>query len=73
MSDRKENKAINDALQSGEGDPARGQDEQEFGAGGQDVESTGAAEQRDVDRDGKLRTAGVDASSGGSAEKTPEA
>ncbi|HEX8387682.1 MAG TPA: hypothetical protein VF636_01580 [Sphingomonas sp.] len=57
------NKTENDALQSGETDIARGQDEREFGAGGQDVQSTGAKEDRDVDRDGKLASAGVDASS----------
>lgn len=62
MSKQHSGKAENDALQSGEGDIARGQDEREFGAGGQDVQSTGAAEDRDVNRDGKLRSAGVDAS-----------
>ena len=62
MSNRKENKAVNDALQSSETDLARGQDEREFGAGGQDAVSTGAQEQRNVNRDGKLASAGVDAS-----------
>ena len=60
MSRQHGNKAENDALQSGAGDDAgRGQDEREFGAGGQDVQSTGAAEDRDVERDGKLASAGV--------------
>ena len=56
------NKAENDALQSGEGDLARGEDEREFGAGGQDAQSTGGHPDRDVDRDGKLASAGVSAS-----------
>jgi hypothetical protein len=60
MSKQHDNKAENDALQSGAGDDAsRGQDEREFGAGGQEAQSTGAQEQRDVDRDGKLASAGV--------------
>ena len=56
------NKAENDALQSGEGDLARGEDEREFGAGGQDAVSTGGRPDRDVNRDEKLHSAGVDAS-----------
>jgi hypothetical protein len=60
MSDRHTNKTENDALQSGAGDDTgRGQDEREFGAGGQDAVSTGAREDRDVERDGKLPSAGV--------------
>lgn len=62
MSDRRSNKAENDALQSSQHDPGRGQNEREFGAGGQDAVSTGAQENRDVNRDGKLDSAGVDAS-----------
>lgn len=55
MSKHHSGKAENDALQSGAGDDAaRGQDEREFGAGGQDAQSTGAQEDRDVERDGKL-------------------
>ncbi|PAX08719.1 hypothetical protein [Sphingomonas lenta] len=65
------NKAENDALQSGEGDLARGQDEREFGAGGQDVQSTGAREDRDVNRDGKLDSAGADASARAPLGSTP--
>ena len=60
MSKQHDNKLDNDALQSGAGDDAaRGQDEREFGAGGQVVQSTGAEEQRDVNRDGKLGSAGM--------------
>ena len=44
----------NDALQSGENDPALGQDASEFGQNGQDVTSTGAKEDRDIDRDASL-------------------
>ena len=35
MDNRERNRRENDALQSGEGQPASGQDEREFGAGGQ--------------------------------------
>ena len=35
MDNREQNRRDNDALQSGEGQPATGQDEREFGAGGQ--------------------------------------
>lgn len=62
MTDRDANKATNDSLQSSDVDLARGQDEREFGAGGQDVVSTGAHEERDVNRDPKVRSAGDDAS-----------
>lgn len=65
------NKAENDALQSGEGDLGRGQDEREFGAGGQEAQSTGAKEQRDVNRDGKLESAGASASSRAPLGQTP--
>jgi hypothetical protein len=40
MSDRKHNRQDNDALQSGEGNPAGGQSESDFGAGGQTVTNT---------------------------------
>ena len=71
MSDRQSNKAENDALQSSEYDPGRGQDAREFGAGGQDAVSTGAEEDRDVNRDGKLDSAGVDASARAPLGTTP--
>lgn len=71
MADRHANKAENDALQSSETDIARGQDEREFGAGGQDALSTGAREYRDVDRDAKLDSAGVDASARASTADGP--
>ena len=38
MADRDENRRDNDARQSSEIDPALGQDEREFGAGGQEVQ-----------------------------------
>ena len=54
MSRREPNRRDNDALQSGEGDLAVGQDEREFGAGGQKVQRAlgkHEAANRDVDRD----------------------
>ncbi len=54
MSDREQNRRENDALQSSEVDPALGQDERAFGAGGQDVqqELTGEdAPDREAGRD----------------------
>jgi hypothetical protein len=53
MSDRKENRKDNDALQSGEGRPALGQSESDFGAGGQTVTDTqgeGSPRDREVER-----------------------
>ena len=38
MIDREPNRRTNDSLQSGEGDVALGEDEREFGAGGQTVQ-----------------------------------
>jgi hypothetical protein len=40
MSDRDQNRKDNDALQSGEGRPAGGQSDSDFGAGGQTVTNT---------------------------------
>jgi hypothetical protein len=37
MADREQNRRENDALQSGEGNPAFGQDDRDFGTGGQTV------------------------------------
>lgn len=57
MSNREQNKRDNDALQSGEGDLAKGQDAGEFGADGQTVLSEldgDDAPDRDVTRDGSL-------------------
>lgn len=68
MSDRESNKARNDALQSSETELARGQDEREFGAGAQDALSTGTQPNRRVDRDAKLKSAGVEASSRNSGD-----
>jgi hypothetical protein len=42
MSDRDQNRKDNDSLQSGEGRPAGGQSDSEFGAGGQTVTNTQA-------------------------------
>jgi hypothetical protein len=52
-----DNKPDNDALQSGEGDLALGQDERAFGAGGQKVQRPldgNDAPDRDAARDGTL-------------------
>ena len=54
MSNREQNRRENDALQSGEGDPAFGQDDRDFGTGGQTVADTqgqGRPEDRATDRD----------------------
>ena len=52
MSNREQNRADNDALQSGEGDLAKGQNEHDFGAGRQTVINTQgdvSSEDRKVD------------------------
>jgi len=57
MSDRDKNRRDNDALQSSEVDPALGQDERAFGAGGQKVQrplSGEDAPDRDPERDETL-------------------
>ncbi len=57
MSNREQNRRDNDALQSGEGNPAAGQDAREFGADGQTVLSEldgDDSPHRDVARDGSL-------------------
>ncbi len=59
MSDRNDRRRENDSLQSGEGNQALGQDERDFGAGGQVVERAlepGQDDQphRDVDRDATI-------------------
>ena len=54
MIDREPNRRTNDSLQSGEGDLALGEDEREFGAGGQVVQrplSRNDAPDRKVGRD----------------------
>ena len=54
MSNREQNRRENDALQSGEGDLAIGQDESDFGAGGQEPVNTqveGKPADREVDYD----------------------
>ena len=54
MSDREANRRENDALQSGENDPAFGQDDRDFGTGGQSVTNTQGESKpadRDTDRD----------------------
>jgi hypothetical protein len=57
MMDRDSNRRDNDALQSGETNPALGQDERDFGAGRQrtvDTIDRDDAKHRDVDRDPTL-------------------
>ena len=54
MSNREQNRRENDTLQSGEGDLSLGQDERDFGAGGQAVQNTqdeGGREDREAGRD----------------------
>ena len=54
MSNREENRRENDALQSGEDNPAYGQDDRDFGTGGQTVTDTqgeGKSADRKTDRD----------------------
>lgn len=54
MADRNKNQRENDARQSSEADPALGQDERAFGAGGQVIVDTideNDAPHRDSDRD----------------------
>lgn len=54
MSNREEHRRENDALQSGEGDVGLGQDEHQFGAGGQQVQRAldgDDAPDRDITRD----------------------
>jgi hypothetical protein len=54
MSDREQNRRENDALQSGEGNPAYGQDDRDFGTGGQtpmDTQGEGNRVDREVGRD----------------------
>ena len=54
MSNREQNRRENDALQSGEEDPAFGQDDRDFGTGGQTVTNTqgqGRPDDRDTHRD----------------------
>lgn len=57
MSDTVKRRRENDSLQSGEGDPAYGQDARDFGVGGQVVErplNENEAKHRDPDRDPTL-------------------
>ncbi|HEX8413772.1 MAG TPA: hypothetical protein VF637_07780 [Sphingomicrobium sp.] len=54
MSNREANRRENDALQSGQNDPAFGQDDRDFGTGGQSVTNTqveSTPADRDTDRD----------------------
>jgi hypothetical protein len=63
MSDREQNRRENDSLQSSEVDPALGQDERSFGAGGQTVQRpiTGNDERdRDPHRDASLPAAAAE-------------
>jgi hypothetical protein len=54
MSNREQNRRDNDALQSGEGRPAGGQSDGDFGAGGQTVTNTqGEGSPRDREVEGK--------------------
>lgn len=51
MTDREHNRRVNDSLQSGEGDPAYGEDQRDFGEGGQTVLDPDSREQHDIHRD----------------------
>lgn len=51
MSDRDQNRRLDDSLQSAEGDPAYGEDQRDFGEGGQTDLDPDSKEQRDIHRD----------------------
>ena len=54
MNNREQNRRENDALQSSESDPAFGQDDRDFGTGGQTVTNTqgqGSPDDRSTTRD----------------------
>jgi hypothetical protein len=51
MSDREQNHRLNDSLQSGEGDPTYGEDQRDFGEGGQTDIDPDSREQHDIHRD----------------------
>jgi hypothetical protein len=51
MSDRDQNRRLDDSLQSGEGNPAYGEDQRDFGEGGQTDLDPDSNEQRDIHRD----------------------
>jgi|GEM_PF-6560532 len=63
MPDNRDDRAQNDANQSGENGLGFGQDPADFGAGGQRDQNVGGQQhqQHDVDRDAKLGDAGFDA------------
>jgi amino acid transporter len=61
MSNREQNRHDNDALQSGEGNPGLGQDDRDFGAGGQTVTDTqgeSSAKDREVSDDPTVPSVG---------------
>jgi hypothetical protein len=63
MSDREPKRRENDMRQSAEGNPAFGEDERDFGAGGQTIVDTidkNDAPHRDTDRDPKVAEARQD-------------
>lgn len=51
MSDREQNRRIDDSLQSGEGDPAYGEDPRDFGEDGQTVADPDTGNEHDIHRD----------------------
>jgi hypothetical protein len=51
MNEREHNRRINDSLQSGEGNPAYGEDSRDFGEGGQTTLDPDSREEHDIHRD----------------------
>lgn len=72
MADNENNRRENDARQSGEGDPAYGQDARDFGAGGQKTSgpTQGHEKDRDVTRYPTLEL--VQPNAGGAHEVEPQ-
>jgi hypothetical protein len=71
MSNREENRRTNDALQSGESDLAFGQDDRDFGTGGQTPVSTqgeGSPRDRETGRDGSVPEGQTPATDGDTGE-----
>ena len=51
MSDREQNRRIDESLQSGEGSPAYGEDSRDFGEDGQTVADADTGNEHDIHRD----------------------
>jgi hypothetical protein len=51
MTDREQNRRLNDSLQSGQDDPAYGEDPHDFGEGGQTAVDADTGDTHDIHRD----------------------